>query len=81
MITGSKHQAIVGKDGKLEIDTSGFPEGTAVEVIVLAHDDATAFLLASDTNRQALLEAIDRVESREDLVTFTPAEWNAQYHV
>jgi antitoxin YefM len=81
MITGTKHQAIVGKNGKLEIGTSGFPEGTAVEVIVLANDDETALLLANDTNRQALLEAIDRVESRQDLVTFTPAEWNAQYNV
>jgi antitoxin YefM len=82
MITSTKHQAIVGKDGKLEILTSGFPEGTAVEVIVLAEPvDETAYLLANETNRKVLLEAIDRVESRQDLVTFTPEEWNAQYNV
>jgi antitoxin YefM len=79
MITGTKHQAIVGKDGKLEISTSGFPEGTAVEVIVLADDNGVA--AASQSHRQELLEALDRVEARQDLVTFTPEEWHAKYHV
>jgi antitoxin YefM len=69
MITSTKHQAIVGKDGKLEILTSGFPEGTIVEVIV------------HETNHKELLEAVNRVESRQDLITFTPEEWNAQYNV
>jgi antitoxin YefM len=82
MITSTKHQAIVGKNGKLEILTSGFPEGTAVEVIVLAEpEDEIAYLLGNETNHKGLLEAIDRVELRQDLVTFTPEAWNAQYNV
>ena len=28
-----------------------------------------------------LLEAIDRIEVRQDLVTFTPEEWNAQLNI
>ena len=81
MITSSEHQAIVGKNGKLEILTSGFPEGTVVEVIVLANDDETTFLLANPTNCQELLEAVDRVEARQDLVTFTTTEWNTQHNI
>ncbi len=51
-------------------------------VEVLAEpEDETAYLLGNETNRKALLEAIDRVEARQDLVTFTPEEWNAQYNI
>ena len=35
MLSGIKQQGIVGKDGKIEIQTSELAEGTVVEVIVL----------------------------------------------
>jgi antitoxin YefM len=81
MITGSKHFTVVGKDGKIELPASNLPEGTAIEVIILTSDqeDISEKLLAH--NRDDLLEAIDRVEQRQDLVTFTSEEWNAQYNV
>ncbi len=76
MITGIKQKAIVGHNGKIEIPTSELPEGAIVEILIFmdSPDDSTAI-------HPKLLEAIDRVEARQDLVTFTPEEWNAQYHV
>jgi hypothetical protein len=68
MITGSQHNAVVGKHGKIEILRSELPEGAQVEVITptIAHPE--------------LLAAIDRVEQRQGLVTFTPDEWKAESH-
>jgi hypothetical protein len=34
-----------------------------------------------DTTHPELLAAIDRVEQRQGLVTFTADEWHAKYHV
>ena len=75
MITGIKQTAIVGHNGKIEIPTSELPEGAIVEILIFmdSPDDSPA--------QAQLLEAINRIESRQDLVTFTPEEWNAQYHV
>jgi hypothetical protein len=36
---------------------------------------------SGDATHPELLAAIDRVEQRQGLVTFTPDEWNAKYHV
>jgi antitoxin YefM len=76
MITGIKQKAIVGHNGKIEIATSELPEGAIVEILIFmdSPDDAPIA-------HPKLLEAIDRIEARQDLVTFTPEEWNAQYHV
>jgi antitoxin YefM len=35
MLNGIKQQVVVGKDGKIEIQTSELIEGTVVDVIVL----------------------------------------------
>jgi hypothetical protein len=37
--------------------------------------------LNEDAAHPELLAAIDRVEQRQGLVTFTPEAWNAEYHV
>jgi hypothetical protein len=75
MITGSKHIAVVGKNGKIEICDSQLPEGAEVEVIVL--------LEAADhvrpNYRPELIAARDRVERGEGLVSFTAEEWDAKY--
>jgi antitoxin YefM len=76
MITGIKQKAIVGHNGKIEIATSELPEGAIVEILIFM-DSPNDEPIATP----ALLEAIDRIEARQDLVTFTPEEWNAQYHV
>lgn len=39
MLSGIKQQVVVGKDGKIEIQTSELAEGTVVEVIVLVEQD------------------------------------------
>ncbi len=76
MITGIKQKAIVGHNGKIEIATSELPEGALVEILIFmdSPDDLSV-------SQDRLLEAIDRIEARQDLVTFTPEEWNAQHHV
>jgi antitoxin YefM len=76
MITGIKQKAIVGHNGKIEIATSELPEGAIVEILIFM-DSPNDEPIATP----ALLEAIARIEARQDLVTFTPEEWNAQYHV
>jgi antitoxin YefM len=76
MLTGIKQKAIVGHNGKIEIATSELPEGAIVEILIFmdSPDD-------SPIAHPKLLEAIDRIDSRQDLVTFTPEEWNVKYHV
>ena len=76
MITGIKQKAIVGHNGKIEIPTSELPEGAIVEILIFMESPKDQSVVHSQ-----LLEAIDRIESRQDLVTFTTEEWNAQYHV
>jgi antitoxin YefM len=78
MITGSKHNAVVGKHGKIEILRSELPEGAQVEVIVLlASQDADEMPTIAHPE---LLAAIDRVEQRQGLVTFTPDAWKVKSH-
>lgn len=84
MLTGIKQQAIVGKDGKIEIQTSDIPEGTAVEIIVLVEQveqDTTEYLLSTEANRLQLLEAIARTEIVDDLVVIAPEEWHEKYRI
>lgn len=76
MITGIKQKAIVGHNGKIEIPTSELPEGAIVEILIFMDSPDE-----SPVVQPQLLAAIDRIEARQDLVTFTPEEWNAQYHV
>jgi len=82
MLTGIKQHGIVGKDGKIEIQTSDIPEGTAVEIIVLveqAEQDTTEYLLSTEANRYQLLEAIARAEIPDHLVVIAPEEWHKKY--
>ena len=84
MLTGIKQHGIVGKDGKIEIQTSDIPEGTAVEIIVLieqGEQDTTDYLLSTEANRHQLLEAIDRAENPDNLVVIAPEEWHEKYRI
>jgi antitoxin YefM len=94
VLSGMKQQAIVGKDGKIEIQTSELAEGTVVEVIVLVEQgviqtntdqsiqqDETEYLLSTEANRHHLMNAIENVETKTNLVSFTPEEWNAEYNI
>ncbi|KYC43279.1 hypothetical protein WA1_14405 [Scytonema hofmannii PCC 7110] len=94
MLSGIKQQVVVGKDGKIEIQTSELAEGTVVEVIVLVEQDgvemnasqstpqdATEYLLSTEANRHDLMSAIQNVETKTNLVSFTPEEWNEEYNV
>ena len=76
MITGIKQKAIVGQNGKIEIETSELPEGAIVEILIFMDSPDESSIVQAQ-----LLESIDRIEARQDLVTFTPEEWNAEYHV
>lgn len=94
MLSGIKQQAIVGKDGKIEIQTSELAEGTVVEVIVLVEQngtettdsssmpqDETEYLLSTEANRRHLMSAIQAIEAKTNLVTVTPEEWNEEYNI
>jgi len=41
-----------------------------------AEQDTTEYLLSTEANRKHLTEAIEYVEKRENLIVFTPEEWN-----
>ncbi|MBD2167655.1 hypothetical protein H6G04_25025 [Calothrix membranacea FACHB-236] len=95
MLSGIKQQVVVGKDGKIEIQTSELAEGTVVEVIVLVEQDVvgknpnnqsiqqdeTEYLLSTEGNRCHLMTAMENVETKTNLVSFTPEEWNAEYNI
>ncbi len=77
-----KHKGIVGKKGKIEIESAELTEGTEVEIIILVpflETDTTDYLLSTDANRRELSEAIQRVEKQQDLVKFTPEEWHEKH--
>ncbi|UBF30327.1 hypothetical protein K9N68_34525 (plasmid) [Kovacikia minuta CCNUW1] len=82
MINGIKRRGVVGKNGKIEIQTSELSEGTVVEIIVLVEpngQDETDYLLSNQANRTQLLQAIERAENPENLVVVTPEEWHEKY--
>ncbi|NMG21783.1 hypothetical protein [Brasilonema bromeliae] len=94
MLSGIKQQVVVGKDGKIEIQTSELAEGTVVEVIVLVEQDVvetnanqsiqqdeTEYLLSTEANRYHLMTAIQNIETKTNLVSFTPEEWNEEYNI
>ena len=94
MLSGIKQQVVVGKNGKIEIQTSELAEGTVVEVIVLVEEDgvqthatpsisqdATEYLLSTEANRYRLMSAIQNIEAKTNLVSFTPEEWNEEYNI
>lgn len=87
MLSGIKQQVVVGKDGKIEIQTSELAEGTVVEVIVLVEQegaetnisqsisqDTTEYLLSTEANRYSLMTAIQNIEAKTNLVSFTQEE-------
>ncbi len=41
-----------------------------------AKQDTTEYLLSTAANRNHLIQAIENVEKRENLIVFTPEEWN-----
>jgi antitoxin YefM len=95
MLSGIKQQVVVGKDGKIEIQTSELAEGMVVEVIVLVKQDVfettntnpsiqqdeTEYLLSTQANRNQLMTAIQNIETKTNLVSFTPEEWNEKYNI
>jgi hypothetical protein len=52
-----------------------------VAQITAIYQERESETIAATATHPELLAAIERVEQRQDLVTFTPDEWNAQYHV
>jgi antitoxin YefM len=89
MINAIKQKVIVEQGGKIEILSPELPEGAEVEVIVILESetaekvpqDTTEYLLSTEANRKHLLEAIENLEKRENLVVITPEEWNEKYNV
>jgi antitoxin YefM len=94
MLSSIKQQVVVGKDGKIEIQTSELAEGMVVEVIVLVKQDVfetntnpsiqqdeTEYLLSTQANRYHLMTAIQNIETKTNLVSFTPEEWNEKYNI
>lgn len=82
MIEALKQTSKVGEAGKIEINAPELPEGTEVEAIVLVKSseaDETDYLLSNPENRTQLLEAVKRLENREDLVVISPQEWHEKY--
>jgi antitoxin YefM len=94
VLSGIKQQVVVGKNGKIEIETSELAEGIVVEVIVLVEkdgvetntnqsisQDATEYLLSTEANRYHLMTAIQNIETKTNLVNFTLEEWNEEYNI
>ncbi|MCY7394378.1 MAG: hypothetical protein LH647_23640 [Leptolyngbyaceae cyanobacterium CAN_BIN12] len=94
MFSGIKQQVVVGKDGKIEIQTSELVEGSIVEVIVLVEQDvaetnacpsiqqdATDYLLSTEANRHHLMTSIQNIKTKTNWVSFTPEKWNEEYNL
>lgn len=82
-LTRIKEHTQVGPGGLISIRSPQFPEGAAVEVIVIFEtpptQDTTEYLLSTEANRRHLREAIEQVETRDDVVVMTPEEWHEKY--
>ena len=94
MLSSIKQQVVVGRNGKIEIQTSDLAGGIIVEVIVLVKQDVletntnpsiqqdeTEYLLSTEANRYQLMTAIQNIETKTNLVSFTPEEWNEEYNI
>lgn len=94
MLSSIKQQVVVGRNGKIEIQTSDLAGGIIVEVIVLVKQDVfnthtnpsiqqdeTEYLLSTQANRNHLMADIQNIETKTNLVSFTPEEWNEKYNI
>jgi antitoxin YefM len=84
VIRAIKQKGIVGREGKIEINSTELEEGTDVDIIILVSDtepDTTEYLLSTKANRRELSEAIERIENKENLVTITAQEWHEKYSI
>ncbi|MGK7880337.1 MAG: hypothetical protein AB4060_09585 [Crocosphaera sp.] len=84
MIKAIKQKVIVNQEGKIEVYSSELQEGTKVEIIILVNSpetDTTEYLLSTKANEKELLEARERVEKREGLITITAEEWDGKYSI
>ncbi len=94
MLSGIKQQVFVGKDGKIEIQTSELAEVTVVEVIVLVEQngidtntspsisqDQTEYLLSTEANRYHCMAALQNIETKTKLAIFTLEEGNEKYNI
>ncbi|OQW92426.1 MAG: hypothetical protein BWK78_01740 [Thiotrichaceae bacterium IS1] len=89
MFNSLKQTTTVGPGGKMELCSAELLEGTPVEVIILiiptetdeTELETTDYLWSTEANRQHLLEAIDNVEKRQNLITITSEEWHEKYRV
>ncbi|MEO1211269.1 MAG: hypothetical protein AAFX78_17230 [Cyanobacteria bacterium J06638_20] len=43
--------------------------------------DTTEYLLSTEANRQHLVDSIRSAESRSNLISFTPEEWNEEHNL
>ncbi|MEO1148956.1 MAG: hypothetical protein AAFY26_25620 [Cyanobacteria bacterium J06638_22] len=43
--------------------------------------DPTEYLLSTEANRRHLADSIRSVESRSNLISFTPEEWNEEHNL
>jgi len=78
--------AVVQKGGRIEIFAPELPEGTELDVTfdVLSPSERndTAYLKASPETHTQLMEALRNAEEHpENLIVFTPEEWDAKYNV
>ncbi|VXD12802.1 hypothetical protein [Planktothrix paucivesiculata] len=94
MLSSIKQQVVVGRNGKIEIHTSDLAEGIVVEVIILVKQDVfnthtnpsiqqdeREHLLSTQANRYHLMTAIQNIETKTNLVSFTHEEWNEEYNI
>ncbi len=77
MIAGIRQKAIVGASGKVEITAPDLPVGTLVDVIVLVEpdeQDATEYLLSSESNRNHLMRALRELDDRSSYIYVNPSD-------
>jgi len=94
VLSGIRRRIVVGEDGKIEIQSSELAVGTVVEVIVLIEqnqleavtsqstpEDTTEYLLSTEANRHRLMTAIQDIETKTNLISFTPEKWDEEYNL
>jgi antitoxin YefM len=77
VIAGIRQKAIVGASGKVEITAPDLPVGTLVDVIVLVEpdeQDATEYLLSSESNRNHLMRALRELDDRSSYIYVNPSD-------